>query len=137
MGRLKLRTFSIALILVSASMGMALNFSSGLLSGTDASFGEESEINTLRSGFANESNTIKSQRSTAQDVGIDSDFFFLAEIWKVITTVVSGVGSTVSLVYSAAGLTGLNIPSSVLALTGVFVVGVVFAVVSAARGWDV
>lgn len=137
MARLKLRTFSIALILVSASLGMALNFSSDFLGNTGTEFGEEDEITQLRSGFANESSTITDQRKTTQDVGIDSEFFFLSEIWQVITTVVGGVGEVLNLIASAAGLTGLSIPDSVLALSSIFVVGVIFAVVSAARGWDV
>ena len=137
MGRLKLRTFSIAIVLVSATLGFSLNFSEDLLASTDQSFSEESELNQLRAGFANESNTIQEQQEETQDVGIQTDFFFLREIWNVMSTVVGGLGDVSRLVQASAGLTGLAIPDALLNLFGIVVIGVVFAVVAAARGWDV
>jgi hypothetical protein len=137
MTRLKLRTFGIALILVSSTLGMSLTFSEGVLSGTDQEFNESDEINQLRSNFGNESQQIQDKRSQAGDVSIQTDFFFLKEIWNIIETVVGGLGSVINLVGNAESITGLNIPGSVLSLVGVVVTGVIFAVVAAARGWDV
>jgi len=137
MGRLKLRTFSIAILLVSATLGMSLNFSESLLASSDQDFSESSELNQLRSGFANQSDTIESQQTETQDVGIQTDFFFLREIWNVMQTVVSGLGQITGLFEAALSLTGLAVPDAVYNLFGVVVMGVVFAVVAAARGWDV
>lgn len=137
MTRLKLRTFSIALVLVGATLGMALNFSETVVTGNGQTFSEENELSQLRSDFQNQSSTVTAQKTEAESVGIQTDFFFLAEIWNVITTVVQGLGSTLTLINSAAGLTGLAIPDSVMALASVITIGVIFAVVSAARGWDV
>lgn len=137
MSRLKLRTFGIALVLVSSTLGMSLTFSEGVLSGTDQNFSESDKINTLRGNFADESQQVQDQRKQAEDLDIQTDFFFLAEIWNIIETVVGGLGSVISLVGNAEALTNLNIPSSVLSLVGVIVTGVIFAVVAAARGWDV
>lgn len=137
MGRLKLRTFSIALILVSATLGMQLDFTSSFLAGTGASFDEESEVKQLRGDFAAVSDNVSNQRQQAQDVSIQTDFFFLAEVWNIMQNVVSGAGDVLTLIGSAAGLTGLNIPQSVLSLGSIIIAGVVFAVVAAARGWDV
>lgn len=137
MGRTKLRTFSIAVLLVSSSLGLALNFSEDIVASSGQSFDEESQINQLRSGFANESSTIEQQKQQAQDVGIQTDFFFLREIWNVMQTVVGGLGDVASLVTSGLGLTGLAIPEAVYNLFGIVTIGVIFAVVAAARGWDV
>lgn len=137
MSRIKLRTFGIALVLVSSTLGMSLTFSEGVLSGTDQNFSESDKINTLRGNFADESQQVQDQRKQAEDLDIQTDFFFLAEIWNIIETVVGGLGSVISLVGNAEALTNLNIPSSVLSLVGVIVTGVIFAVVAAARGWDV
>lgn len=137
MGRTKLRTFSIAVLLVSSSLGLALNFSEDIVASSGQSFDEESQINQLRSGFANESSRIEQQKQQAQDVGIQTDFFFLREIWNVMQTVVGGLGDVASLVTSGLGLTGLAIPEAVYNLFGIVTIGVIFAVVAAARGWDV
>lgn len=137
MGRTKLRTFSIALVLVSASLGLALNFSEDIVASGGQTFEEESGINQLRAGFANESGTIEEQKRQTQDVGIQTDFFFLREIWNVMQTVVGGLGDVAGLVNAGLGLTGLAIPEAVYNLFGVVTIGVIFAVVAAARGWDV
>jgi len=137
MSRLKLRTFGIAIVLVSSTLGMSLTFSEGVLSGTDQEFKDSDKINQLRSDFGDESQQIQDKRSQAGDVSIQTDFFFLKEIWNIIETVVGGLGSVINLVGNAEAITGLNIPGSVLSLVGVVVTGVIFAVVAAARGWDV
>lgn len=137
MGRLKLRTFSIAVLLVSASLGLGLNFSEGLLAGTSQNFDESDSVTQLRSGFANQTNEYKQTQSQTEDVGIQTDFFFLKEIWNVMGTVVGGLGNIQTLVSSALGLTGLAIPEAVFNLFGIIVIGVIFAMVAAARGWDV
>ena len=137
MGRTKLRTFSIALVLVSATLGLALNFSEDIVASGGQTFEEESGINQLRAGFANESGTIEEQKRQTQDVGIQTDFFFLREIWNVMQTVVGGLGDVAGLVNAGLGLTGLAIPKAVYNLFGIVTIGVIFAVVAAARGWDV
>lgn len=137
MARLKLRTFSIALVLVSASLGMALQFSDSVLDAGKVTFDEKSEINDLRNDFSSASQNVSSQRSTAQGVDIETDFFFLTGIWNIMKTTVAGVGNVVGFIGAAGKMTGLNIPGSVFSLTSIIVIGVIFAVVSAARGWDV
>jgi hypothetical protein len=138
MARLKLRTFSIAVLLVSATLGLSLNFSESILAGSGQTFDEKSSINELRQGFANESTSFEERGlSQTQDVNIQTDFFFLREIWNVIQTVVGGLGDIIGLFQAAVGLTGLAVPDAIYNLFGIVVIGVVFAVVSAARGWDV
>jgi len=138
MARLKLRTFSIAVLLVSATLGLSLNFSESILAGSGQSFDEKSSVNQLREGFANESTSFEDRGlSQTQDVNIQTDFFFLREIWNVIQTVVGGLGDIIGLFQAAVGLTGLAVPDAIYNLFGIVVIGVVFAVVAAARGWDV
>jgi len=138
MARLKLRTFSIAVLLVSATLGLSLNFSESILAGSGQTFDEKSSINELRQGFANESTSFEERGlSQTQDVNIQTDFFFLREIWNVIQTVVGGLGDIIGLFQAAVGLTGLAVPDAIYNLFGIVVIGVVFAVVAAARGWDV
>jgi len=137
MTRLKLRTFSIAVLLVSATLGMSLNFSSSVLSGADRSFDESSSINSLREGFANESSRFESQKPKAQETSIQTDFFFLREVWNIMSTVVSGLTDIQALFAQAVGITGLAVPGAVRSLFGIVVIGVIFAVLAAARGWDV
>lgn len=138
MARLKLRTFSIAVLLVSATLGLSLNFSESILAGSGQSFDEKSSVNQLREGFANESTSFEDRGlSQTQDVNIQTDFFFLREIWNVIQTVVGGLRDITGLFQAAVGLTGLAVPDAIYNLFGIVVIGVVFAVVAAARGWDV
>jgi len=137
MTRLKLRTFSIAILLVGATLGMSLNFSESVLSGSDRSFEESSSINQLRSGFAEQSSEFEQQRPKAQETSIQTDFFFLREVWNIMSTVVSGLTDVQTLFAQAIGISGLAIPGAVRSLFGIIVIGVVFAVIAAARGWDV
>lgn len=138
MSRLRLRTFSIAVLLVSASLGLSLNFSESIVAGSDQTFDEKDEINQLREGFANKSTSYRERGlSQTQDVAIETDFFFLPEIWNVIQTVVGGLGDIVGLFNAGLSLTGLAIPDAIYSLIGIVVIGVVFAVLAAARGWDV
>jgi len=138
MARLKLRTFSIAVLLVSATLGLSLNFSESILAGSGQTFDEKSSVNQLREGFANESTSFEDRGlSQTQDVNIQTDFFFLREIWNVIQTVVGGLGDIIGLFQGALTLTGLAVPDAIYNLFGIVVIGVVFAVVAAARGWDV
>jgi hypothetical protein len=116
---------------------MALNFSESVLTGADREFNESSDINQLRSGFANQSAEFEQQRPNAQDTSIQTDFFFLREVWNIMSTVVSGLTDIQALISQAVGLSGLAVPSSVRSLFGIVVIGVIFAVIAAARGWDV
>jgi len=138
MGRLKLRTFSIAIILVSATLGFTLNFSSDLLASTDQEFGQESEIRELRTGFANESNRIQGEKSQVEGVQVQTDTFFLVEIWNVIKSIPQGLVQIKTLLGQMAGLSGLSIPPALTNLVyGVITIGVIFAIVAASQGWDV
>jgi hypothetical protein len=137
MTRLKLRTFSIAVLLVSATLGMSLNFSESVLTGADREFNESSDIKQLRSGFADQSSEFESTRPSAQETSIQTDFFFLREVWNIMSTVVGGLTDIQTLFAQAVGISGLAVPEAVSSLFGVAVIGVVFAVVAAARGWDV
>jgi len=137
MTRLKLRTFSVAVLLVSATLGMALNFSEDVVQSSDRTFDEKDSITQLRSGFANHSNRGEQQQTQGGDTSIQTDFFFLREIWNIMETVVDGLGNIQTLVGQATKITGLAVPGAVRSLFGIVVIGVVFAVVAAARGWDV
>ena len=138
MSRLNLRAFTVSIILVGAVIGLTLEFSSGFLAGTGQSFGEEDSINSIREGFANESSEFSRKgQGEVDQVSIQTDFFFLSEVWNVITSVTGGLRDILGLITTAGQLTGLPIPQSVYSLSGIIVAGVVFALVSAARGWDV
>lgn len=139
MGRMNLRMFAVSVLLVSAVIGMGLQFSEGVLQGTNQDFQNSDELNNIREDFASKSGNITDtgEDQTTGVVGIQTDFFFLPEVWNVITTVAGSVGDLPVLINSFVSLTGLNIPASVISLTGIVIIGVIFAVLSAARGWDV
>lgn len=138
MSRMNLRTFTASIILVGAVIGLTLEFSSGFLAGAGQTFDEEDSINQIREGFANESQEFTREgQGQVDEVSIQTDFFFLSEVWNVITSITGGLRDILGLITAAGSLTGLPIPQSVYSLTGIIVAGVVFALVSAARGWDV
>jgi len=138
MSRLKLRTFSTAILLIAATIGLSLNFSESIVANSDQTFENKEGINQLRDGFANESASIQAKgQNQGQDIQVETDFFYLAPVWNVIQTVVSSIGDIVGLFQAALSLTGLAVPEAVYNLIGIVVIGVVFAVLAAARGWDV
>jgi len=139
MSRLNLRTFTVSLVLVSASIGLALGFTEGVVSQSDASFDEDDELHQIRDGFGEEADNIAGDQARNETAGIDiqTDFFFLSQVWNVITAVPQGLSDVTGLIQAAGNLTGLNIPDEVYGLISIVFVAVIFAVLSAARGWDV
>jgi len=138
MSRLKLRTFSIGILLVSATLGLSLNFSEGIIASSDQQFDNKDGINQLREGFANESAAIQAEgQNQGQDIQVETDFFFLPAVSNVIQSVISGLGSIITLGNQALSLTGLNVPPAIRNLINIVVLGVVFAALSAYRSFDI
>jgi len=138
MSRLKLRTFSIGILLVSATLGLSLNFSEGLIASSDQQFDNKDGINQLRDGFANESAAIQAEgQNQGQDIQVETDFFFLPAVSNVIQSVIGGLGSIITLGNQALSLTGLNVPPAIRNLINIVVLGVVFAALSAYRSFDI
>jgi len=138
MSRLKLRTFSIGILLVSATLGLSLNFSEGIIAGSDQQFDDKDGINQLRDGFANESAAIQAEgQNQGQDIQVETDFFFLPAVSNVIQSVIGGLGSIITLGNQALSLTGLNVPPAIRNLINIVVLGVVFAALSAYRSFDI
>ena len=81
MSRLKLRTFSIGILLVSATLGLSLNFSEGIIASSGQNFDNKDSINQLRDGFANQSGAIQAEgQNQGQDIQVETDFFFLPAV---------------------------------------------------------
>jgi len=138
MSRLKLRTFSIGILLVSATLGLSLNFSEGIIASSDQKFDNKDGINQLRDGFANESAAIQAEgQNQGQDIQVETDFFFLPAVSNVIQSVIGGLGSIITLGNQALSLTGLNVPPAIRNLINIVVLGVVFAALSAYRSFDI
>jgi len=138
MSRLKLRTFSIGILLVSATLGLSLNFSEGIIASSDQQFDNKDGINQLRDGFANESAAIQAEgQNQGQDIQVETDFFFLPAVSNVIQSVIGGLGSIITLGNQALSLTGLNVPPAIRNLINIVVLGVVFAALSAYRSFDI
>jgi hypothetical protein len=138
MSRLKLRTFSIGVLLVSATLGLSLNFSEGIIASSDQQFDNKDGINQLRDGFANESAAIQAEgQNQSQDIQVETDFFFLPAVSNVIQSVIGGLGSIITLGNQALSLTGLNVPPAIRNLINIVVLGVVFAALSAYRSFDI
>jgi len=138
MSRLKLRTFSIGILLVSATLGLSLNFSEGIITSSDQQFDNKDSINQLRDGFANESAAIQAEgQNQGQDIQVETDFFFLPAVSNVIQSVIGGLGSIITLGNQALSLTGLNVPPAIRNLINIVVLGVVFAALSAYRSFDI
>jgi hypothetical protein len=138
MSRLKLRTFSIGILLVSATLGLSLNFSEGIIASSDQNFNDKDGINQLRDGFANQSAAIQAEgQNQGQDIQVETDFFFLPAVSNVIQSVIGGLGSIITLGNQALSLTGLNVPPAIRNLINIVVLGVVFAALSAYRSFDI
>lgn len=138
MSRLKLRTFSIGILLVSATLGLSLNFSEGIIASSDQDFDNKDSINQLRDGFANQSAAIQAEgQNQGQDIQVETDFFFLPAVSNVIQSVIGGLGSIITLGNQALSLTGLNVPPAIRNLINIVVLGVVFAALSAYRSFDI
>ena len=136
MARMNLRTYSVALILIPAVIGLALTFSTGFLSQTDYQLEDDDPLHELRGNFTDQQDAIDEEE--ARGIDVQTDFFFLSAVWNVITGIADGLTDVLTIITSIPGLIGLNVPQSLVNLvTGVVTVGVIFAILSAARGWDV
>lgn len=138
MTRLKLRTFMITMVLVSSTMALSLEFSNELISGTDQTFDKDDEIRQLSDDFGNRTSSVTNENfEDTQDPTIDTDLFYIREIWNIITAVPRAASDIFTLATSAFALTGLNPPNGLFQLISIVTIGVIFAVVAASRGWDV
>jgi len=137
MSRLKLRNVAAAFVLISASMGMALNFADGLASASDQKFTEKDSIKELRSDFGEKSSDIKGTQSETDKTEVQSNQFFLTSVFNIMSSVVDSATNLVAFGNVIESATGIVIPPAVQSLVGLVSVGVIFAFVAAARGWDV
>lgn len=129
MGKLTMREYTSAFLIVPIVLGLVLNFSGGVFSGTDAQI-DDKEIEDIKQDF--EATQPDVNRDEVDSIGIQTDFFFLSEIWNVITGVVSSAGQLTGLFSSVLGQ--FPVPSEIIMLSTVVVAGVVWEVVSLARG---
>jgi len=129
MGKLTMREYTSAFLIVPIVLGLVLNFSGGVFSGTDADIDDE-QVEDIKQDF--EATQPDVNRDEVDSIGIQTDFFFLSEIWNVITGVVSSAGQLTGLFSSVLG--EFPVPSEIIMLSTVVVAGVVWEVVSLARG---
>ena len=136
MSNMNLRTYSVALILIPAVIGLSLTFSTGFLSQTDYQLEDDDPLHELRGNFTDQQEVVDEEE--ARSIDIQTDFFFLSAVWNIITGIADGLTDVLAIVTSIPQLVGLNVPDSLVNLVrGVITVGVIFAILSAARGWDV
>jgi len=137
MGRIKLRQVAAAFVLLSAGMGLALNFADSLAASSDQKFTEKSSINELRSDFGEKSDTVTGNADEPGNTKVEDNQFFLTSVFNIMTDVVNSARDIIGVASIVEGATGLAIPSEVQTLFSLITVGVIFAFVAAARGWDV
>lgn len=126
------------MVLVSSVMALSLEFANSVISGTDQKFEEDDKIRELSNDFGNRSTSVTSDNfEDTQDPTIDTDLFYIREIWNIITAVPEAASDILLLATTAFTLTGLKPPSGLLQLISIVTIGVIFAVVAASRGWDV
>jgi len=137
MGRLKLRQVAAAFVLLSAGMGLALNFADGLASATDQEFTEKDSIKELRSDFGQKSDNIEGTQDETTNTEVQSNQFFLTSVFNIMSSVVNSATNLITFAPLIESATGIVLPQAVIDLIGLVTVGVIFAFVAAARGWDV
>jgi len=137
MGRLKLRQVAAAFVLLSAGMGLALNFADGLASATDQQFTEKDSINQLRSDFGEKSANVQGTQDETSKTEVQSNQFFLTSVFNIMSSVVNSATNLITFAPIIESATGIVLPQAVIDLIGLVTVGVIFAFVAAARGWDV
>lgn len=137
MGRLKLRQVAAAFVLLSAGMGLALNFADGLASATDQKFTEKDSINELRSDFGQKSANVQGTQDETTETEVQSNQFFLTSVFNIMSSVVNSATNLITFAPLIESATGIVLPQAVVDLIGLVTVGVIFAFVAAARGWDV
>lgn len=131
MSKLTLREYTAAFLVAPLVLGLILTFSGGVFNTFEADVDDEG-IEGVQEGFEEAQPDVADQQEQVGDVSIRTDFFFLSEIWNVITGVVSSVSNLTGLFSSV--INEFNMPVELMALSAVVVAGVVFEVVSVARG---
>lgn len=137
MGRMKLRQVAAAFVLLSAGMGLALNFADSLAAGSDQKFTEKDSINELRSDFGEKSDTVTGNANEPGNTKVEDNQFFLTSVFNIMSDVVNSARDIIGVSSIVSSATGLAIPGEVQTLFSLVTVGVIFAFVAAARGWDV
>lgn len=128
---LTLRQYTVALILAPMMLGLVMTFSSGVFNVFDADI-EDDGIKSVEKSFEESQTGVEDDREELNDVDIRTGFFFLSEIWNVITGVIGSVGNLTSLFTEVA--VRFNMPSEIIALGSIVIAGVVWEIVSLARG---
>lgn len=129
---LSLREYSAGFILVPVVMALALTFSGGLFNTFDANVDDEG-VDQIRENFEDASPDSAQRRSELEDVNTRSDFFYIKSVWNVIGGVAASAANVFNLMWLS--VTTLNLPGELVALGSLVVIGVVFEIVSLARGF--
>lgn len=137
MGRIKLRQVAAAFVLLSAGMGLALNFADSLAASSSQEFTEKDSINELRSNFGEKSDAVTGNANEPGNTKVEDNQFFLTSVFNIMSDVVNSARNIVGVASIVSSATGLALPSEVQTLFSLITVGVIFAFVAAARGWDV
>jgi len=131
MSKLTLREYTAAFIVAPLVLGLVLTFSGGVFNTFDADV-DDAGIEGVQSDFEEAQPDVAEQQDEVGDVSIRTDFFFLSEIWNVITSVVRSVGQITGLFSSV--INEFNMPGELMAISAVILAGIIFEVVSLARG---
>lgn len=137
MGRIKLRQVAAAFVLLSAGMGLALNFADSLAASSNQKFTEKDSINELRDNFGDKSDTVTGNANEPGNTKVEDNQFFLTSVFNIMSDVVNSARNVIGIGSVIRSATGLPIPAAVFELLSLVTVGVIFAFVAAARGWDV
>ena len=129
---LNLREYSAVFVLVPVIIGLGLTFSGGVFNTHDADIDDEG-VDQIRENFESAAPDATQRRGELEDIDTRTDVFFLRSVWNVI----GGVAESASNVFGLASLTigTLNLPGELVALSLVAVIGIVFEIVSLARGF--
>lgn len=131
MSKLTLREYTTAFILAPLVLGLVLTFSGGVFNVFDTDVDDEG-IKGVQQDFEETQPDVGDAQDEVTDVSIRTDFFFLSEIWNVITGVVTSVGQLTGLFSQV--INEFDMPAELLALASVVIAGIIFEVVSLARG---
>jgi len=137
MGRIKLRQVAAGFVLLSAGMGLALNFADSLAASSGQQFTEKDSINELRNNFGEKSDSVTGNANEPGNTKVEENQFFLTSVFNIMSDVVNSARSVIGIGSIIQSATGLPIPGAVQQLLSLVTVAVIFAFVAAARGWDV
>jgi len=122
---------------LSAGMGLALNFADSLAASSGQTFTEKDSINELRSNFGDKSDSVTGNANEPGNTKVEENQFFLTSVFNIMSDVVNSARSVIGIGSIIQSATGLPMPGAVQQLLSLITVGVIFAFVAAARGWDV